>query len=85
MSPKKIAKLRMETRADKYVVGYVTTKNLAFGKKRSNNAIGTAAVPMVLSEARRTMARMPCAGAVLFKLVPVEADARIRKPRSRLR
>jgi len=66
-------------RKDRYVVGYKGARNMVYGKKyfqkgRKMNMLDADgfASPMTELQAKRGLKEMPCKGAVIFKLVPVD-------------
>lgn len=65
-------------RKDRYIVGYKGAGNIVYGKRHlevSNKKAAPAedyAHPMTEHQAKRGLKKMPCTGAVIFELVPVD-------------
>lgn len=74
-------------RKDVYVVGYKSAGNVVYGKHRTgvSNLVKPPeedyAHPMTERQAKRAVKKMPCKGAIIFKLVEVP-NAIINAPRS---
>lgn len=57
-------------RKDRYVVGYQGAGNVVYGKQFRFTE------PLTAFQAHGTLKKMPCKGAVIFKLVPVKRVTR---------
>lgn len=75
-SPLARARRHMETRLKQYVVGYSGAGNALYVRHGggSSAAGGYCFDPMSLRAARAFLKTMPCAGACIFKIVPIEVN-----------
>lgn len=67
------ARKRMQTRRDRYVVGYIMAGNTLYGKGESHTYV-SCTDPLSLRQAKARLAGMPCAGAALFELRPIAVN-----------
>ena len=55
-------------RRDRYLVGYLGAKNTVYGQLERHDFYVD---PLTLHRAKQKLAKMPCAGAAIFELVPI--------------
>lgn len=60
-------------RRDRYFVGYVGAKNTMYGQLNRQSQY---ADPLTLHRAKQVLAKMPCAGAAIYELVPIAFNRR---------
>ena len=67
------AKQRMKKRRDRFVVGYLSRGNIVFCQPRCDGfELKNAGWPMTRLQAIRFLRTMPCNGAAIFELEPIE-------------